>query len=166
MAKSTLTGKKLHPILGFGGGRGGGGGGRGGYWNKEDDRSYPRNDFRDRNDDRGNNRWSDSSRGGGGWNNGGGGYGNNRWQDQGDNDRWKGGKDRRGGGGGGAPPPGQNDDWTVPLARNERVEAELFGGGHGNSGINFDRYEDIPVEATGSDVPKGIEDVRIETQFV
>jgi ATP-dependent RNA helicase DDX3X len=35
---------------------------------------------------------------------------------------------------------------------------ELFGGGHGPSGINFDRYEDIPVEATGTNVPKGIED--------
>jgi superfamily II DNA/RNA helicase len=34
----------------------------------------------------------------------------------------------------------------------------LFTGGHGPSGINFDRYEDIPVEATGSDVPNGIED--------
>ena len=34
---------------------------------------------------------------------------------------------------------------------------ELFGTGHGPSGINFDRYEDIPVEATGNNVPKGIE---------
>ena len=32
-------------------------------------------------------------------------------------------------------------------------------GGHEPSGINFDRYEDIPVEATGSDVPAPIEDV-------
>ena len=51
------------------------------------------------------------------------------------------------------------DDWTQPLPRNERIEGELFTGGHGPSGINFDRYEDIPVEATGSDVPNGIEDV-------
>ena len=42
--------------------------------------------------------------------------------------------------------------------RNDRIEHELFSGGHGPSGINFDRYEDIPVEATGSDVPNGIED--------
>ena len=28
------------------------------------------------------------------------------------------------------------------------------------SGINFDRYEDIPVEATGSDIPQPIEDFR------
>ena len=49
----------------------------------------------------------------------------------------------------------------------------MFGTGHGPSGINFDRfewklnvlevlinisrYEDIPVEATGTDVPKGID---------
>ena len=46
------------------------------------------------------------------------------------------------------------------MGRNERLEAELFGTGHGPSGINFDRYEDIPVEATGNNVPSGIEDVR------
>ena len=35
---------------------------------------------------------------------------------------------------------------------------ELFGTGEGGSGgINFDRYEDIPVEATGNNVPAGIE---------
>ena len=44
----------------------------------------------------------------------------------------------------------------MPLPRNDRIEAELFTGGHGPSGINFDRYEDIPVEATGNNVPKGI----------
>jgi hypothetical protein len=38
------------------------------------------------------------------------------------------------------------------------MERELFGTG-GPSGINFDRYEDIPVEATGNDVPSSIEDV-------
>ena len=53
------------------------------------------------------------------------------------------------------------DDWTIPLPRNERIEQELFTGGHGPSGINFDRYEDIPVEATGSNVPEGIEDVSL-----
>ena len=44
---------------------------------------------------------------------------------------------------------------TQPLARNGRLEQELFSGA--SSGINFDRYEDIPVEATGTDVPEGIE---------
>ncbi len=37
------------------------------------------------------------------------------------------------------------------------MEEELFTSA-GPSGINFDRYEDIPVEATGCDVPNGIED--------
>lgn len=34
---------------------------------------------------------------------------------------------------------------------------ELFGPG--NSGINFEKYEDIPVEATGEDCPKHIDTV-------
>lgn len=34
---------------------------------------------------------------------------------------------------------------------------ELFGTGC--TGINFDKYEDIPVEATGEDCPKHIESV-------
>jgi superfamily II DNA/RNA helicase len=40
------------------------------------------------------------------------------------------------------------------LPRNERVEHELFGTC--NTGINFDKYEDIPVEATGFDCPQYI----------
>jgi len=47
------------------------------------------------------------------------------------------------------------DDWSKPLPRNERVERELFGNSH--TGINFDKYEDIPVEATGHDCPRHIE---------
>ncbi len=92
------------------------------------------------------------------------------------NDRWKepepgsfggerggygggrdGGPPRGGGSGGGGGGQRRNDaaDWTKPMPRNEKLEQELFGTGHGPSGINFDRYEDIPVEATGRDVPKG-----------
>ncbi|KAG8197194.1 hypothetical protein JTE90_011350 [Oedothorax gibbosus] len=44
-----------------------------------------------------------------------------------------------------------DDDWVSPLPRDERVERQLFGQGH--SGINFEKYEDIPVEATGEDCP-------------
>ena len=43
---------------------------------------------------------------------------------------------------------------------NERLERELFGvaddGLHQSTGINFDKYGDIPVEATGRDVPEPI----------
>lgn len=45
-------------------------------------------------------------------------------------------------------------DYTVPLPRDERIELELFGTA--NTGINFNKYEDIPVEATGHDVPPHI----------
>lgn len=51
-------------------------------------------------------------------------------------------------------PKGDNIDYTVLLPRNERVEQELFGTG--NTGINFNKYEDIPVEATGNQVPSHI----------
>lgn len=46
------------------------------------------------------------------------------------------------------------EDWSKPLPRQERLETELFGDV--NTGINFDRYEDIPVEATGEGCPKNI----------
>ncbi len=38
------------------------------------------------------------------------------------------------------------------------LHRELFGGA--TSGINFDKYEDIPVEATGEDCPPHINEVR------
>lgn len=47
-----------------------------------------------------------------------------------------------------------NFDYTVPLPRDERIELELFGTA--NTGINFSKYEDIPVEATGQQVPEHI----------
>ncbi|XP_073836686.1 ATP-dependent RNA helicase bel [Musca autumnalis] len=53
-------------------------------------------------------------------------------------------------------------DYTKLGPRDERLEAELFGTG--NTGINFDKYEDIPVEATGKNVPSNItsfEDVQL-----
>ncbi|CAH0600438.1 unnamed protein product [Chrysodeixis includens] len=55
-----------------------------------------------------------------------------------------------------------SNDWTVPLPRDERQELELFGTG--NTGINFSKYEDIPVEASGDRVPDFItsfEDVNL-----
>ncbi|KAM7180595.1 ATP-dependent RNA helicase DDX3X isoform 4-T4 [Macrochelys suwanniensis] len=47
------------------------------------------------------------------------------------------------------------DDWSKPLAPSDRLEQELFSGG--NTGINFEKYDDIPVEATGSNCPPHIE---------
>ena len=38
-------------------------------------------------------------------------------------------------------------------------DRELFGGA--TSGINFDKYEDIPVEATGEDCPQHINEVCV-----
>uniref|UniRef100_A0A336MFD9 RNA helicase n=1 Tax=Culicoides sonorensis TaxID=179676 RepID=A0A336MFD9_CULSO len=53
-------------------------------------------------------------------------------------------------------------DYSIPLPRDERLEQELFGTT--NTGINFSKYEDIPVEATGTNVPSHItsfEDVKL-----
>lgn len=50
-----------------------------------------------------------------------------------------------------------HQDWTKPLPPDERLEEELFG--NRSTGINFNKYEDIPVEATGEDVPPHINTV-------
>jgi len=151
--------------------RGGGGYGRGGgrdggrVWD-EARGAYSRDDRHGGGGPR-SGGWGD--RDGGRWGGGGRDHGaplptNNRWKEDGPSDRYNGGgggyggrgggrgDDRRGGGG-----SNSAEDWTKPLPRNDRLEDELFGSGHGPSGINFDRYEDIPVEATGTDVPKGID---------
>ncbi|XP_046863283.1 ATP-dependent RNA helicase DDX3X-like [Xenia sp. Carnegie-2017] len=47
------------------------------------------------------------------------------------------------------------EDWGKLLPPNERLERELYAGC--NTGINFDKYEDIPVEATGDKCPDHIE---------
>jgi len=143
---------------------GGGGGGGGGYYNRGP--GGRRDDFDRRGNDRRRNGDYDSHNG-------------DRWEDRGErggyrgrdsNDSWS----SRGGGGGGSwggrdrrdeerGPPRNNDrwqqpkdnDWTVPTAKDERLELELFGTG--NTGINFNKYEDIPVDATGEDVPNHID---------
>nr|CAD7601068.1 unnamed protein product [Timema genevievae] len=87
----------------------------------------------------------------------GGGGGGSRWQDRGNeppptrNDRWQEPPPGSRGGGGGR---SSDVDWTIPTARDERQEFELFGTG--NTGINFNKYEDIPVEATGDNIPTHI----------
>ncbi|XP_069035181.1 DEAD-box helicase 3 X-linked a isoform X9 [Lepisosteus oculatus] len=47
------------------------------------------------------------------------------------------------------------EDWSKPTSPNDRLEQELFSGS--NTGINFEKYDDIPVEATGSNCPPHIE---------
>ncbi|EDV94811.1 ATP-dependent RNA helicase bel isoform X2 [Drosophila grimshawi] len=124
-----------------------GGGGGNGLNDQPEDAQQPRND-----------RWQEperplgyeggsSTEGGPGGAPGGGGNRSysNRGGSGGYNNRWK-----EGGGGSG----GGNTDYTKLLARDERLETELFGVG--NTGINFDKYEDIPVEATGQNVPPHI----------
>lgn len=55
-------------------------------------------------------------------------------------------------------------DWTIPTSRDERLEVELFGTG--NTGINFSKYEDIPVEATGDNIPPHITSVSFKIKRI
>ena len=124
-----------------GGGRGGGGGGeRGG------ERAPPTT----------NSRWSGSGGGGGyggGGGGGGGGYG-----------------DRRGGGGYGGG-YGRRDSAKAnergfhgDMRPDQRLERQLFQREQEQStGINFDQYDKIPVETSGSDVPPPIEEYTLDT---
>eukprot|EP01136_Pigoraptor_vietnamica_P021600 Opistho-1_new@71916 len=103
-------------------------------------RSY--SDYRDSQRDHRDPRDYGSSRGYGG---SGGGRSNGpppRWND-------RGGRDDR------APSGHGSYGGYKPMPRDERIEKELFAGN--TTGINFDKYEDIPVEATGHDCPKHIE---------
>ncbi|MPC99148.1 ATP-dependent RNA helicase DDX3Y [Portunus trituberculatus] len=73
------------------------------------------------------------------------------------NNRWVEDERDRSSGGGGArwqDRVGDRDDWTQPLPRNEVLEAELFSSST-NGGTSV-QYDDIPVEATGDDVPTSI----------
>ncbi|KAM6149272.1 LOW QUALITY PROTEIN: ATP-dependent RNA helicase DDX3X-like [Rhynchocyon petersi] len=47
------------------------------------------------------------------------------------------------------------DDWSKPLPPSDCLEQEHFSGS--NTGINFEKYDDTPVEATGSHCPPHIE---------
>ncbi|KAI1307240.1 ATP-dependent RNA helicase DDX3Y [Halotydeus destructor] len=139
------------------------GGGRGGYNNYGGSRDNSRGGYGGGGYSRGGGGYQ-----GGGYNRGGGGqtFTTGSWRDpnapkqdysdayaRGGGTRYPGrtGSSRSYGGGG-----YDDGDFTKAFPRDERLEAQLFGTGHANSGINFDKYEDIPVEATGSDVPKHI----------
>ncbi|KAI9218350.1 P-loop containing nucleoside triphosphate hydrolase protein [Blastocladiella britannica] len=61
-------------------------------------------------------------------------------------------------GGGGSRGVGHWDPSTghVPAPRDDRMEAELFRSTHVTTGINFAKYDDIPVEASGTGVPEPV----------
>lgn len=59
----------------------------------------------------------------------------------------------RGGGGGWGNRGGRERDVNPFGNDNVNVDEEQAFSGHENSGINFDAYEDIPVETQGNDVP-------------
>ena len=65
-----------------------------------------------------------------------------------------------GGGGGGFGFGAWKDGKHVVGARNQRLEKELYGEADDPSkqhtGINFEKYDDIPVEATGAGVPEPV----------
>ncbi|XP_058799331.1 ATP-dependent RNA helicase bel isoform X2 [Phymastichus coffea] len=115
------------------------GGGYGGRYDRRDDDRRGGDDRRSTGSGglpSGNDRWQEPR--------------NDRWQELPRNDnrgggRWKEDDGRRG---------GKEIDWTVPLARDERAEKELFG--EKSTGINFSKYEDIPVEASGDNIPAHI----------
>ncbi|KAL9889902.1 ATP-dependent RNA helicase bel [Glossina fuscipes] len=117
----------------------------------------------------------DNYRSGRGGSNGGGGGGNGgstRDEDQPRNNRWqeperrpddtRNGEQRKYGNRWNEERGRADIDYTKLGPRDERLEQELFGTG--NTGINFDKYEDIPVEATGQNAPPHItsfEDVQL-----
>lgn len=80
------------------------------------------------------------------------------------NSRGRGGfRGNDGGPGGGFRPAGTGrwiDGRHVPAQRNEKLELQLFGAAGDlnfqSSGINFDSYDDIPVEASGENVPEPV----------
>lgn len=128
-------------------GRSGGFGGRDGGGRYDNGRrDFGGSSWRSGGDDyRDNNRGSDFGRGGGGGYGGrgsGGGYGG------------------RDGGRGGSRWNDHCDDWTKALERDEALEHKLFGAPHAgrtSSGINFEKYEDIPVDVSGNDPPPPID---------
>lgn len=108
---------------------------------------------------RGNN-WNNNANGGGygsrgGW--GGNNYRNSRYNNNNNNGYGNNGYSSRGAGSGDG---SWKDGEHVPGPANPRLERELFGVPNDptkqHTGINFEKYDDIPVEATGRDVPEPV----------
>lgn len=99
-----------------------------------------------------------SGRGGRGMYGGGNGYGNGFYNNRGGRGGFR---DRGGDFGGGRSRGGGQfvNGKHIPGPRNENLERELFGENDGepmSTGINFDNYDEIPVEATGNEVPEPV----------
>ncbi|XP_061579246.1 DEAD-box helicase 3 X-linked a isoform X1 [Cololabis saira] len=111
----------------------------GGWSGAPRDAAY--NSFGGRNDRSKSSFFNDRGSGGGGRGGGGGGRYERGGFGSGGNNRWA--EDSR------------EEDWSKPTPPNERLERELFSAS--NTGINFDNYDDIPVEATGANSPPHID---------
>jgi|GEM_PF-630900 len=75
----------------------------------------------------------------------------------GDNSRFGGGGGGRGGGGYSSRGPTKNEyGFYGSLREDPRAEQRIFGEAKSTTGINFDNYDDIPVETSGMDIPEGI----------
>eukprot|EP00941_MAST-03F_sp_MAST-3F-sp1_P003075 g3075.t1 len=120
-----------------------GGNGRRDYNNRSRDfggRFGGRDDNRRERDDRRGGGRSSAPRGGG----------NSRWKDFDAPTPARYG-DRRGGRRGGSSGP-----WSGSTYPDKRLEAELYKDCGNKTGINFDKYDDIPVETSGENIPKEI----------
>lgn len=59
-------------------------------------------------------------------------------------------------------PAGHASGWSGSGAPNDREAAEYFSNAGENTGINFGKYDDIPVETSGKDIPDPVEDFTEE----
>jgi ATP-dependent RNA helicase DDX3X len=144
--------------VGYGnrGGRGGDRGGYGGGDRRSGGYDGPHGGDRDSRPSSGppstgNSRWNnidqEDSRGGGGYRGGRGGYGGGGY-----------------GGGRGRGPRVNERGFHGDMKPDSRLERQLFGRDDvQTTGINFDNYDDIPVETTGNDIPDPIDTYSIET---
>ncbi|KAJ3117458.1 DEAD-box ATP-dependent RNA helicase [Phlyctochytrium bullatum] len=139
--------------------------------------SFNRNDLPPRAPSAGADRSSWNDGGDKGWGGGGGGYNRNSYSGGSggrNGDSYGGARDYGGGfggrsdynrrdfGGGGGRTHQYNKDPSDEFyhrpdvkPRDPKLESQLYGSQH-NSGINFDKYDDIPVETSGNEIPEPI----------
>ena len=93
---------------------------------------------------------------GGGGGRGGGGFGGGRGRGGGGGGGWSGGRGDGPLGGFSGSTGGREENPFAGGAKKDSDAADAVFEGHQNTGINFDAYEDIPVETSGQDVPPPI----------